>query len=383
MSVVQPTSGLVIAGKYRLLERVGVGGMSEVYRAENLLVGRVVALKLLHAEQATDPQLRARCSQEAQEAGRSRHPGIVDVLDAGAGETGPFIVMEYLGGESAARVLARQGKLSAVVAIATMLPVLDALQAAHDSGIVHRDLKPENVFYSVSESSEVEVKLLDFGIAKLLWPIGPTPRTSTGVVFGTPDYLSPEQASGEAVLDGRSDLFSAGVVLFELLTNVRPFHAPTAVATAYRVAHARAPLLSQHGGPDEPTLDAILGRALQKRADERYANANEFAAELRTVLRGADPAAALSSLGLAQHFSGTPSAEATSPLRASPASGNNAGGTSPAGTAAPFLGVSSARSAGSNLSASPPAGWRPQTRGSASPPAGWRPQTRGSASPPA
>ena len=278
--LVQPSTGLVIAGKYRLLERIGVGGMSEVYRAENVLISRIVALKLLLPDQAHDRTLAARFFQEAQSASRIQHPGIVDVFDAGEGETGPYIVMEYLEGESAARVLARQGKLGLAAALATVLPVLDALSAAHSAGIVHRDIKPENVFYSVDETGDVTVKLLDFGIAKLLWPSGPTPRTSTGVVFGTPDYLSPEQANGEPVIDGRSDLFSMGVVLFELLTNMRPFHAPTTVATAYKIAHARAPLLRDHGGPNNATLDAILLRALSKRPEERYPDADSLAREI-------------------------------------------------------------------------------------------------------
>jgi len=188
--------------------------------------------------------------------------------------------MEHLEGESAARLLARQGKLTPQAAVATLLPVLSALQAAHDNGIIHRDLKPENVFYARTDSGAVIVKLLDFGVAKLLWPAGPTPHTSTGVVFGTPDYLSPEQASGEINVDARSDVFGAGVVLFELLTNVRPFHAPTAVATAYKVAHARTPSLPDHGGPADPMLQAIVARALQKRPEERYQSASEFASEL-------------------------------------------------------------------------------------------------------
>jgi eukaryotic-like serine/threonine-protein kinase len=296
MSVVQPGAGLVIGSKYRLLERIGVGGMSEVYRAENLLIGRVVALKLLHREQAGDPKLTVRFFQEAQSVSRIRHPSIVDVLDAGMGETGPFIVMEYLEGESAAHVLARSGRVPLEAAIATLLPVLDALEAAHHAGVIHRDLKPENVFYALGERGEVEVKLLDFGIAKMLWPVGPTPRTSTGVVFGTPDYLSPEQAVGETVIDGRSDVFSAGVVLYELVTNVRPFHAPTAVATAYKVAHARVEPVVDHGGPANPGLDAILARALQKRPDERYSSAREFAAELRSLARGLELTQALRGL---------------------------------------------------------------------------------------
>ncbi len=281
--LVEPAEGLLIAGKYKLLERIGVGGMSEVYRAENVLIGRVVALKLLNPAQAGDRNLSARFFQEAQSVSRIRHPGLVDILDAGQGETGPYIVMEYLNGESAARVLARLGRLPIAAAAGTVLPVLDALSAAHDAGIIHRDLKPENIFYALDDRGVLGVKLLDFGIAKMLWPAGPTPRTSTGVVFGTPDYLSPEQANGEVVLDGRSDLFAIGVVLYELLTGTRPFHAPTTVATAYKISHARTPLLRDNGGPNEPTIDAIIQRALAKRPDERYANAAEMAKEVATL----------------------------------------------------------------------------------------------------
>lgn len=280
MSVVEPAAGVVLAGKYRLVEQIGVGGMSKVYRAENLLIGRTVAIKVLHPDQAHDRDLGARLFHEAQSVSRIRHPGIVDVLDAGQDTSGPFIVMEYLDGESVAQVLARRGRVGIAAALGTVLPVLDALEAAHAAGVIHRDLKPENVFYAVRDDGEVDVKLLDFGVAKLLWPDGPSPQTSTGVVFGTPDYLSPEQANGQAQLDGRSDLFAIGVLLFELLTNRRPFHAPTAVATAYKVAHARTPSLIDHGGPNDPVLDAVLSRVLSKRAEERHASAAELAAEL-------------------------------------------------------------------------------------------------------
>jgi serine/threonine protein kinase len=280
---VAPATGRTVAGKYRLLDRVGVGGMSEVFRAETIDTGRIVALKLLLPQRVEDPNLAARLFHEAHSGFRIRHPAIVDVLDVGQGEVGPFIAMEFLNGLSASRALVDNGKFPLDAAVGTLLPVLDALQAAHDAGVVHRDLKPGNVFFSIDESGELYVKLLDFGVAKTLWPSGPTPRTSTGVVMGTPDYLSPEQAHGDANIDGRSDVFGTGVVLFELLTATRPFHAPTAVATAYKIAHARTPLLRDYGGPADSTVQAIMERALAKRPEERYATAREFAAELTTL----------------------------------------------------------------------------------------------------
>jgi serine/threonine protein kinase len=280
---VAAAAGRVLQGKYRLLERIGVGGMSEVYRAEALDDKRIVAVKLLMRDRADDPNLGARLVHEAQAVMRIRHPSIAEVFDVGQSEIGPFIVLEYLRGDSAARILSERGRFGLQATLATIFPVLDALVAAHEAGIVHRDIKPGNVFFAVDSRANLTVKLLDFGVAKTIWPTGPTPKTSTGVVMGTPDYLSPEQANGEWNIDGRSDLFAVGVVMFELLTATRPFHAPSAVATAYKIAHSRTPLLRDHDGPNSDTLQAILERALAKRADERHANAGELRAELQTL----------------------------------------------------------------------------------------------------
>ncbi|MBI3200906.1 MAG: protein kinase [Myxococcales bacterium] len=283
-----PAPGRMVANKYRLLERIGVGGMSEVYRAEHISTGRVVALKLLLPHTLDDPAFVARLFQEAHSGLRMNHPGIVQVHEAGQSELGPYLVMDFLLGESAARRLFDHGRLSVPQALATMLPVLDALQSAHDTGVVHRDIKPGNIFYSVEGPGDVRVKLLDFGVAKVLWPSGTAARTSTGVIMGTPDYLSPEQANGELALDGRSDVFAVGTVLFELLTASRPFHAPTTVATAYRVAHHRAPLLVERGGPPDPTIQAILDRALAKQVSERYQSARDLARDLEKLVPSRD-----------------------------------------------------------------------------------------------
>jgi serine/threonine-protein kinase len=283
-----PSPGRLIAQKYRLLERVGTGGMSEVYRAEELGAARTVAVKVLLPHKLDDPSFVARLFQEAASGRRIRHSGIVQIHDAGQSEYGPFLVMDFLNGENAGRRLLDHGPFSVPQALATVLPILEVLQAVHDAGVIHRDVKPGNVFYSVTGPRDVAVKLLDFGVAKVEWPTGTSPRTSTGVVMGTPDYLSPEQANGEHSVDGRSDVFSAAVVLFELLTGVRPFHAATAIATAYRVAHGRAPRLEECGAASDPKLQAILDRAMAKRPDERHSGPRELAAELEVIAPTAD-----------------------------------------------------------------------------------------------
>lgn len=258
--------------------------MGEVFQAERLDTGRAVAIKILRPELSEDEHVTRRFFQEARAANRMRHPNIVDILDAGFSTRGPYIVMELLIGESSATTLARVGKLPVEGVVAIGLSVLRALQVAHNEEIIHRDLKPENVFlHRPSPAASTIVKLLDFGIAKVLQPLGPTPRTQTGVIFGTPDYLSPEQALGDFALDGRSDLFAVGVLLFELLTGTRPFRAPTAIATAYKVVHAEAPKLVDAGGPDHPMLEAVLSRALQKRPENRYPSASHFARELEGI----------------------------------------------------------------------------------------------------
>jgi serine/threonine-protein kinase len=265
--------GTVVAGKYKLLDRLGGGGMGEVYRAEHQYAGRVVALKLLRKDFATDPDLTRRFFQEAQAVNKIRHPNIVDVLDAGLCEEGPYVVMEILEGASLSTALARAGRFDLTAALAVVLPMLSALEAAHRQGIVHRDLKPENVYLARTDAGAVVVKLVDFGIAKIL---GSSTNTNTGVVFGTPDYLSPEQASGEGVIDGRSDLFAVGIVLFELLTGKRPFEAPTAVATAYRIVHAAAPRLVALGVTAPARIQEVLDIALAKSQESRFPSAQTF-----------------------------------------------------------------------------------------------------------
>jgi serine/threonine-protein kinase len=292
-----PAPGAIVDNKYRLAERIGGGGMGHVFKAENVLAGRAVAIKFLHPELSENPELAQRFFQEAQAVNRIRHPNIVDVIDAGVGEMGPYIVMEHLEGEGVGSALQRVGRFDVETAVAVCVPVLEALDAAHRVGIIHRDLKPENVFIAFDAGrGQAVVRLLDFGIAKVLDSSGPSqPRTRTGVVFGTPDYLSPEQATGDAPIDGRSDLFAVGVLLYELLTGTRPFRAPTAVATAFRVVHAEAPTLAAAGVHVDGRLEAVVAKLLQKDPMKRYGTASDVARELERF--AADPVRRAASLG--------------------------------------------------------------------------------------
>lgn len=283
------TTGTLVHSRYRLLERVGGGGMAHVFRADDTRTGRVVAIKMLHRELWNSPDVTARLFQEAKVLSSIRHPNIVEILDADTSEHGPFIVMEHLEGSSAGVLLAIMGRFDEATTIAVALPVLYALEAAHKNGVVHRDLKPENVFVCRERKGRNErgsVHLLDFGIAKLDVDVrGDAPRTRTGVVFGTPDYLSPEQATGEGKLDGRSDLFSLGIVMFELLTGRRPFTASTAVATAFRIVHANPPSFESLGVNVSAEIGGVIRNLLAKSPNDRPANA----ADVVRVLRSLDP----------------------------------------------------------------------------------------------
>ncbi len=285
-----------VDGRYRLIARVGQGGMGVVYRAVHALTGRGCALKLLRSTWIGNAEVTQRFFIEARAATRIAHANIVEVIDAGYSAAGPYLAMEWLDGETLATVIRREQRLSLEQTLAIVKQVLSALEAAHRAGIVHRDIKPANVFLTSRERRAHRVKVLDFGVAKMLESSGSL--TESGHVLGTTEYLSPEQVQGSDGVDGRSDLFAVGILLFQLLSGTSPFRGPNGVTTSYRIVHTEAPRLAEAGGPDDPRLQAILDRALAKRPEERFSSANELSLALDGLLPELDHEAALRSLAL-------------------------------------------------------------------------------------
>ncbi|MBK7581298.1 MAG: protein kinase [Myxococcales bacterium] len=277
-------SGSIISKKYRLVRCLGEGGMGEVWEALNLRTQRPFALKLVHADSQIAPELRERMLREASVAGRLQHPNVIEVYDVGETEAGePFLVMELLSGETLAELLDRRGNLDSTRAAAVGAEITAALGAAHASGVVHRDLKPANVFLHEDPGHGRVVKVLDFGVSKLLVPDGPS-STVTGAPIGTPAYMSPEQARGLRDLDQRTDLWSVGVMLFEMVAGRLPFDGTTAYAVVGEVLHGNVPRLSEHAPSVDPRLDAIVAKCLERDPELRWASARELGAAIESIL---------------------------------------------------------------------------------------------------
>ncbi|HWU45331.1 MAG TPA: Stk1 family PASTA domain-containing Ser/Thr kinase [Humibacter sp.] len=285
------TGPRMIAGRYQVGDLIGRGGMADVHRGVDTRLGRTVAIKLLKPQLATDPAFRTRFRQEAQAAARMAHPTIVRVFDAGE-ETvrdasghevqSPFIVMEYVDGRLLRDMLA-DGPLEAPEAVRIAEGILTALEYSHRAGVVHRDIKPGNVMITRNG----QVKVMDFGIARAVSE-GSATVAQTTAILGTAGYFSPEQAKGETV-DARTDLYSTGVVLFEMLTGRPPFRGDTAVAVAYQHV-SEAPRKPSALNPRvSPALDSVVMHALTKDRSQRYQAAAEFRMELETAASGKIP----------------------------------------------------------------------------------------------
>jgi serine/threonine-protein kinase len=279
-----PAEGTVLAGRYRLGELLGQGGMGEVRRARDVRIGRDVAVKLLRPELVRDPAFEGRLRREAQSAASLHGPGVVAVYDTGEdivdGVPTAFIVMELVAGRTLRDMLAVDGPMSPQQAVTVTRGICVALDEAHRAGIIHRDIKPGNVMLTPAG----DVKVMDFGIARLTATAAT--MTQTAAVTGTAHYLSPEQARGEHV-DARSDVYSTGCVLYELLTGSPPFTGETAVAIAYQ--HVREDPIppSKLASLVSPELDAVVLKTLAKNPANRYQSAGELRDDLQRVLEGA------------------------------------------------------------------------------------------------
>ncbi|MGW7816778.1 protein kinase domain-containing protein [Streptomyces puniciscabiei] len=266
--------GLVGDGRYRLTHRLGRGGMAEVFAAEDVRLGRTVAVKLLRADLAEDPVSKARFTREAQSVAGLNHHAIVAVYDSGedfvGGQSVPYIVMELVEGRTIRDLLLNAEAPGPEQALIIVSGVLDALAYSHQHGIVHRDIKPANVIITNSGA----VKVMDFGIARALHGASTT-MTQTGMVMGTPQYLSPEQALGKAV-DHRSDLYATGCLLYELLALRPPFTGETPLSVVYQHVQDIPTPPSEFSDSCPPELDGLVMRSLAKEPDDRFQTAEEM-----------------------------------------------------------------------------------------------------------
>lgn len=277
--------GKIVGGHYQIISRIGEGGVGVVYKARHMLLNRIVALKLLSPELRMDSKALMRFQQEARAVTSLHHPNIVKTHEFGISEDGsPFLTMEFVEGETLADLIKRDGKQTVQRSIEIVTQAGTGLIHAHASNVIHRDIKPENIVLSAPSSDTQTAKILDFGIAKMAREDGQK-LTETGRIFGSPLYMSPEQCHGQK-LDNRSDVYSLGCVLYELLTGAPPFRGESVVATL--MAHIQAPV------PDIPQdivpapINECVHKSLAKDPDKRYATVDQFLAALQAAAEAAD-----------------------------------------------------------------------------------------------
>src|SRR4051794_37712735 len=300
MSLMATPVGTLLSGRYRLDAQIGAGGMSTVYRAFDTVLERPVAIKIMHREIASNSEQLERFRREARAVAQLNHPHIVTVIDAGEDEGTPYIVFEFVDGETLKERIRRCGRLAIPEAVAYAIEISRALGAAHERGIVHRDIKPQNVLIDPEGSA----KVTDFGIARTLEEEG---LTADGRVLGTTDYVSPEQALGHPVT-GQSDIYSLGVLLFEMLVGDVPFRGDNQVAVAMKHVHQELPDVQLLRPEVSAALAAVVDRATAKDLQRRYLDASSLVTDLEDVL------------AIEAARAGGASGEATSVLRTLPGS---------------------------------------------------------------
>ncbi len=278
--VSDPLVGRLLDGRYAVRSRIARGGMATVYLAVDQRLDRDVAVKVMHAALSADEDFVRRFIREARSVARLSHPGIVQVFDQGEDDGIVFLAMEYVAGRTLRDLMRERGPLSAREALDVLEPVLDALAAAHRAGIVHRDIKPENVLLA----DDGRVKVADFGLARAVSTS--TVASQTGVLLGTVAYLAPEQVE-RGVADARSDVYAAGVLLFEMVTGSKPFEGETALQVAYQHVHDQVPAPSTRASGVAPLVDHVVLTAVARDPDERPSDARELLIVVREARRRA------------------------------------------------------------------------------------------------
>jgi eukaryotic-like serine/threonine-protein kinase len=270
-------SGAVLDGRYQVIEPIAQGAMGAVYRGERIKLGRAVAIKIMHDALPDELSSRQRFEREAKLMALLEHPHCVSVIDFGLHDDKPYLVMELVRGTSLLELLAKVGRLEPVRAADIMCQVLSGLQHAHELGVIHRDIKPANIMLTEKTGLGEQVRILDFGLAR---PAIETTKLTTGIVVGTPNYMAPEQIKGGAI-DARTDLYGCGVMLFELLTDTKPFRADDPLAVVRKHLHDPPPRLADFvADVDFGDLEAVVSRALSKLPRDRFASAQEMSAAI-------------------------------------------------------------------------------------------------------
>jgi serine/threonine-protein kinase len=281
--------GTILQGTYRLERRIGQGSMGTVYEASHVRLPRRFAVKFIAPEIATRPDALARFRREAEVASRIGHPNIVEVLDVRLDAEQPYLVMELLEGEDLEQRLRAHGPLSPAEALALLVPIASALDAAHAAGVIHRDLKPSNIVLDRTADGVPRVKLVDFGISKVL--ASASGLTATDSILGTPYYMAPEQAESElGAISARTDVYALGAILFEVLAGRPPVEGESPLRILYQIVHGEAPSLAALRSDLPAELSAVVERALRKRPQERFASAGELSRAFAAALGASAPA---------------------------------------------------------------------------------------------